>query len=197
MSGGIYQPVSIEICHVRGCWRGKLPSDSWTWSGKEPAGSAGRTQEFHMTDGLSREERTRCVRLFQSAALGATGLIPPTPGWFLLPTLTLCDTTLCDRGATRAQEPGPLFLSCRGQPSVGPATEHRCAHLPREGWRALQQHSPVCEKLPRQSEKYRESGWDITLCLGLLFFFIDTFIFIARTRQGIWVQTWFWHFSQS
>lgn len=64
-----------------------------------------------MTDGLSREERTPCVWLFQST-LGATGLIAHTLRWLLLPTLTLCDTTLCDRNATRAQEPGRLFLCC-------------------------------------------------------------------------------------
>lgn len=137
-----------------------------------------------MTDGLSREERTPSIRLFQSAALGATGLVPPTPVWFLLPTLTLCDTTLCDRSATRAQEPGPLFLSCKGQCSVGPATEHRCAHLPREGWRALQQCSPVCDKLPQQSEKSRESDWDIALCLGLFFFpFILLFLLLGPDRK--------------
>lgn len=76
-----------------------------------------------MTDGLSREERTPCLWLLQSAHLGATGLIPHTPEWFLLSTFTLCDTTLCDRSATRTEGPGPPFLHCKGQRMCG--TCHR------------------------------------------------------------------------
>lgn len=59
------------------------------------------------------------VWLFQSAHLCTTGLIPRTLRWFLLSTLTLCDTMLCDRNATRAEDPGPLFLCWKGQHACG------------------------------------------------------------------------------
>lgn len=65
--------------------------------------------------------------------------------WFLLSTLTLCDTTLCDRNARRAREPGLSSSTAKGKALVGPAIEHRCAHLPGKGWRALQQHFPMCD----------------------------------------------------
>lgn len=144
-----------------------------------------------MTDGLSREERTPCVCLFQSAHLGATGLTAHTPGWFLLSTLTLCDTTLCDRNTRRAEEIGPSSYAAKGNARVGPAIEHRCACLPIKDGELFSNTSQcvMWDKLPQQSEKSRESGWDIAFCLGLFFPPEYTFIFICRTRQGIWVQT--------
>lgn len=41
----------------------------------------------------------------------------------------------------------------------------------------------MCDKLPQQSKKSRESGWDIAICLGLVFLCILLFLWLGPGRE--------------
>lgn len=59
-----------------------------------------------------------------------------------LHSVTQCFVTEMPRGQ-RIQ--APCSYAGKGNTLVGSATGHRCAHLSRKGWRALQQHFPMCD----------------------------------------------------
>lgn len=127
------------------------------------------------------------VWLFRSAHLRATGLIPHTLGWFLLSTLTLCDTMLCDRNATRAEEPGrpPVPTLQRATCLWDLPQDTGVLTYPERGGELFSNTSQcvMCDKLPQQSEKSRESGWGIVICLGLVFLCILLFLLLGPGRE--------------